>query len=60
MTVEIRELVIQAKVTSSGEEPMAPARPAHGGQEHIHEARLAKTVVRLVLEKLRDEGWGPR
>jgi hypothetical protein len=59
MTVEIRELVIQAKI-SMPEDTMAPAQAPDSGWERIREERLIQTITRRVLEQLRDEGWGPR
>jgi len=59
MTVEIRELVIQAKV-SMPEDTMALAQAPDSGWERGREERLIQTITRRVLEQLRDEGWGPR
>jgi hypothetical protein len=55
MTIEIRELVIQAKVTASEDGmPTSPLSPGNGQE------RLIQTITRRVLEQLREEGWGPR
>jgi hypothetical protein len=60
MTIEIRELVIQAKVTASEDDmPTSPLSPGNG-PECREEERLIQTITRRVLEQLREEGWGPR
>ncbi|WP_225923246.1 DUF5908 family protein [Pseudomonas farris] len=54
MTIEIRELVIQARVTSpeSTTTPLVATLPQLG---HPERARLVAEITRAVLEKLRSE-----
>ncbi|MGF6903062.1 DUF5908 family protein [Paraburkholderia sp. GAS348] len=59
MTLEIRELVIQAKVVGPEENAAAPP-PLSFAQERIQEERLVQAVTRRIIEQLRDEGWGVR
>ncbi|WP_080417851.1 DUF5908 family protein [Burkholderia ubonensis] len=55
MTVEIRELVIQAKVAAPDSEPAAaPVRTI--AQAKATEARWVELVARRVLDMLREEG----
>jgi len=55
MTVEIRELVIQARVSSpGGDSEPAPMRGV--AQEKASEARWVELIARRVLELLREEG----
>lgn len=55
MTIEIRELVIQAKVTVPEETPsVMPVR--NTAQQKADEAKLIELVMRRVLEKLREQG----
>jgi hypothetical protein len=59
MTIEIRELVIQARVTAS--EETAPASPFRSrAQEKAEEARWVEIITQRVLEKLREEGGWSR
>ncbi|PHM45306.1 hypothetical protein Xmau_00956 [Xenorhabdus mauleonii] len=60
MTIEIRELVIQAKVVSSTQ-PTGPAQQSHSLiQESLDEAVFVEKIKREVLAALRDEeGWRP-
>ncbi|MEX0445114.1 DUF5908 family protein [Xenorhabdus sp. SGI246] len=62
MTVEIRELIIQAKVVSSA--PTQTTESAQQGhsliQESLDEAIWVEKIKREVLAALRDEeGWRP-
>ncbi|KMJ47022.1 DUF5908 family protein [Xenorhabdus khoisanae] len=65
MTVEIRELIIQAKVVSSS--PILPTQATESHQqshsliqESLDEAALVEKIKREVLAALRDEeGWRP-
>ncbi|WP_408501432.1 DUF5908 family protein [Paraburkholderia xenovorans] len=59
MTVEIRELVIHAKVSVPDHDGISRQRTEYG-LETVRDERWIQTVVRRVLEQLRDEGWGPR
>lgn len=54
MTIEIRELVIQARVTSpeNTTAPLVATLPQLG---HPERARLVAEITRAVLEKLRNE-----
>ncbi|PXX59071.1 hypothetical protein SAMN05660489_04877 [Pseudomonas sp. LAMO17WK12:I10] len=57
MTIEIRELVIQAKVvTSNMEKSIIPVRSI--AKEKVDEARMIEMVTKRVIDKLREEeGW---
>ena len=58
MTIEIRELVIQAKVVA-GEERL-PSATRGIAQQKADEARWVELIAQRVLEKLREEGgWRP-
>lgn len=57
MTIEIRELVIQARVTAPDERG-TPAVAA--SLSPAQEERWIETVSRRVLEQLREDGWGQR
>ncbi|MDC9614015.1 DUF5908 family protein [Xenorhabdus khoisanae] len=65
MTVEIRELIIQAKVVPST--PILPTQATGSTQqshsliqESLNEADLVEKIKREVLAALRDEeGWRP-
>lgn len=57
MTIEIRELVIQAAVApAAGEVALMPGRSV--AQEKTDEARWIEIIAQHVLQKLREEeGW---
>lgn len=55
MTIEIRELVIQARVSAPEEAPpRAPVRSI--AQEKADEARWVEIIAQRVVDKLREEG----
>ncbi len=55
MTIEIRELVIQAKIVPSEmEKTIIPVRSI--AQEKVDEARWIEMVAQRVIDKLREEG----
>jgi Family of unknown function (DUF5908) len=58
VTVEVRELVIQAKVISDRDEHIASPVQVGSVRERVHEERLIQLITRRVLERLRDEEWG--
>jgi Family of unknown function (DUF5908) len=59
MTIEIRELVIQARVTAS--EEIAPILPPRSrAQEKADEARWVEIITQQVLDKLREDGGWSR
>ncbi|CAE6749194.1 hypothetical protein R69927_02083 [Paraburkholderia domus] len=60
MTLEIRELVIQAKVVSPEDSAPTVAPQLSLALEQFQEERLIRAVTRRVIEQLRDEGWGAR
>lgn len=55
MTIEIRELVIQAKVVAP-EGSAAVVAPRSRAQEKVDEARLIERVAQRVLDRLREDG----
>ncbi|PHM66680.1 hypothetical protein Xsto_01009 [Xenorhabdus stockiae] len=60
MTIEIRELIIQAKVVSSTQTTRPDQKDHSLIQEHLDQAALVETIKREVLAALRDEeGWRP-
>ena len=54
MTIEIRELVIEARVNGPTSEPSAPAFSV-SGLARAEQDRLIDLIARRVLEKLYDE-----
>ena len=58
MTIEIRELVIQARVAAGEERQSITQRGI--AQQKADEARWVELITQRVLEKLREEGgWNP-
>jgi hypothetical protein len=55
MTIEIRELVIQAKVIAPTES-LSPVPTRSIVQKKADEARLVEMISQRVLEKLRENG----
>jgi Family of unknown function (DUF5908) len=60
MTIEIRELVIQAKVSSPDDRDAVRTQACPGVDDRILEERLIQLITRRVFEQLRDEGWGQK
>lgn len=58
MTIEIRELVIQARVVD--DDSTGKDAPRTTVADRMQEARLVELVAKRVLERLRDQGWGER
>jgi hypothetical protein len=55
MTIEIRELVIQARITPPTEPDRVPAMRSIA-QEKSEEARLIERISQHILDKLREDG----
>nr|WKF60506.1 hypothetical protein HUO10_005027 [Paraburkholderia busanensis] len=58
MTVEIKELVIQARIVDDDSAIKDASRTTVA--DRMQEARLVELVTKRVLERLRDQGWGER
>lgn len=58
MTIEIKELVIQARVVDDDSALKDASRTAL--TDRMQETRLVDLVTKRVLERLRDQGWGGR
>lgn len=58
MTVEIRELIIQAKITdATSSQPIAP-RIQMPDFTRYKDEQLVDIITRRVLEQLQEHGWG--
>ena len=55
MTIEIRELVIQAKVASTMDPTGSPTTRSIA-QQKSDEARMIETISQSILDKIREDG----
>ncbi|NDO82521.1 hypothetical protein CJP72_17570 [Citrobacter sp. NCU1] len=58
MTVEIRELIIQAKITDVGPSQPAVTRIQLPEVTQHQDEQLVDMIIRRVLEQLQEQGWG--
>ncbi|MDA8481213.1 DUF5908 family protein [Citrobacter sp. Awk 4] len=58
MTVEIRELIIQAKITDSASSQPVVTRIQMPEVTRYRDEQLVDMITRRVLEQLQEQGWG--